>query len=59
MRQITCSSMCHCCCTAEKMEMAVINWRSEIRWDVLSSETTTVQPVTDISVPASLSLNAH
>lgn len=45
MRQITCSSMHHCCCTAEEMEMAVINWKSEIKWDMLSSETRTVQPV--------------
>lgn len=59
MKQITCSSMYHCCCTAEEMEMAVSNWRSEIRWDVLSSEARTVQPVTGISVPASVSLNAH
>lgn len=59
MKQITFSSMYHCCCTAEEMEMAVINWRSEISWDVLSSGTTTVQPVTGISVPAFLSFNAH
>ena len=37
--------------------MAVINWRSEIGWDVLSSETRTVQPAAGVSVAAFLSLN--
>ena len=59
MSQITCGNTYHCQFTAEEMEMTVINWRSEIRWDVLSSETRTVQLVIGIGVTAFLSLNAH
>lgn len=58
MRQITCGAY-HCQFAAEEMVIAVINWRSEIRWDVLPSEIRTVQVVTDISITAFLSLNVH
>lgn len=57
MRQITCGNTYTCRFTAEEMEMTVINWRSEIRWDMPSSKTRTAQLVTGISINAFLSLN--